>query len=235
MALVGCLAALLAVGLAACSGDDDDESPREADGTATTAATDAAASPSATGGGSQTSGFRTGTVKPAFKKPDVTLTDQDGQPFNFQQETEGKITLFYIGYTNCPDICPTHLATAAAAMEQLPEDVRSEVEFVFATADPARDTPEVLKDYLAQFNPDFIGLTGTEEQMAELQRFFGLGVASKVEDDSADGGYGLNHMSLVVAYGDDDLGHVVFPAGVTLDAWVHDLTKLTREGFPEDA
>jgi protein SCO1/2 len=93
-------------------------------------------------------------------KGEFVLTDTEGEPFDFVEETEGKLTLLYFGYVNCPDICPVHLAQIAEVFSQHPEVAR-ESEVVFVSVDPDRDTPDVIRDFLDNFDSRFIGLTGT--------------------------------------------------------------------------
>ncbi len=96
------------------------------------------------------------------------LVDQDGRPFT-RENLKGKFTLLYFGYTYCPDVCPTGLSIIAEALEQLGEPRRN-VRVVMVTVDPERDTPEVLKDYMSNFGPEFIGLTGTPEQIRQMAK-----------------------------------------------------------------
>ena len=100
-----------------------------------------------------------------YAKPAVTLTATDGQPYDLRARTAGKTTLLYFGYTHCPDVCPTVMADAAAALRHVPEAVRADTEVLFVTSDPERDTVPVLKDYLAHFDAGFVGLTGTQQQV----------------------------------------------------------------------
>ena len=121
-----------------------------------------------------------------WTKPEFTLTDINGQPFDFRAGTDGYLTLLFFGYTHCPDVCPLHMANLAAVLDTLPGDVRVNTKVVFATTDPARDTPVALKKWLGNFNPTFIGLTGTADEMAAAQRAAGIPV-SVAEPPKADG------------------------------------------------
>lgn len=96
------------------------------------------------GGSGGDVGYRGALVAPPFEKPGYTLTDTQARPYDIRKETEGYLTLLYIGYTHCPDVCPTHMAGLSAVMKKLPADVTRKIKVVFVTADPARDTPEVL-------------------------------------------------------------------------------------------
>ena len=176
--------------------------------------------------------FQAVRVTPPIPKPDLVLTDQDGAEYDLRAETEGYVTLFYIGYTHCPDVCPTHLLDIAKSLESLPASVTDNIKVVVLTADPERDTPEVMKDYLALFDEDFIGLTGTRDQMDAAQQSVGLEPATRT--DLGDGNYAVNHAAYVMAFGDDEFAHIVFPLGVTRETWAHDLTKLVTEGWTEE-
>ena len=96
-----------------------------------------------------------------YAKPDVTLTDAEGKSFNLVAGTAGKLTLVYFGYTHCPDVCPTTMATLASMMHALPAADAAKIDVVFVSTDPTRDTPAVLHTWLGQFDPSFIGLTGS--------------------------------------------------------------------------
>ncbi|MFW0777839.1 MAG: SCO family protein [Rickettsiales bacterium] len=94
-----------------------------------------------------------------------TLTNQHGGVVK-EEEFRGKLMLVFFGFTHCPDICPIGTTTLSTLMEKL-GDKADQLAPVFITVDPARDTPEVLKNYLANFDPRIVGLTGTKEQIKE--------------------------------------------------------------------
>lgn len=163
-----------------------------------------------------------------WEKPSFTLTDTNGQPFDFRAQTDGYLTLLFFGYTHCPDVCPLHMANLAAVLQSLSGDVRVSTKVVFATTDPARDTPAVLKKWLANFNPSFVGLTGTADQMAAAQRATGIPV-SAAEPAKADGSYVVGHAAQVIAYTRDGLAHLVYPFGTRQSDWADDLPRLLTE------
>jgi len=183
-------------------------------------------------GGTPANGIMGVKIRPPLVKPDVVLTDQDGNPFDLRKETDGYLTLLYVGYTHCPDICPTHMADIAAALKQVPPDVRERVKVVFITSDPERDTPEVLRQWLRLFDPTFIGLTGDRDTIDRVQLALGMQPAQK--EDLGGGNYAVNHAAYVIAFTpQDDTAYTVYPFGVTREMWVNDITKLVREGFKE--
>lgn len=164
-------------------------------------------------------------------KPDFVLNDAaTGAPYDFIEETAGYVTLLYFGYTNCPDICPVHLANIASALDQSSGDIRRGVKVVFVGVDAPRDTPERVTDWLSFFDNDFIGLTGSEDQLAAAQQAAGVPVA--FVDSEFDGGYSVAHAGWIFLYTQDDLTHLRYPSGVRQSQWAHDLDLLVREGWP---
>lgn len=162
-------------------------------------------------------------------KPEFVLTDTSGHPFDFQRETAGMVTLLYFGYTSCPDICPAHMATIAAALDQLPSMVADHVRVVFVTTDPERDRPGVLRRWLDRFDPDFVGLTGSQDELVAAQIAANVPVAQR-EGEGKD--YGVSHAAQVIAYTPDGLAHVVYPFGMRQSNWVNDLPILVKVGSP---
>jgi protein SCO1/2 len=127
--------------------------------------------------------------------PAFTLADQGGHPFGPEQ-MRGRWTFVFFGFVNCPDICPTTLATLAAArkaLADLPEAERPAVAFV--SVDPGRDTPALLGQYVAHFDPSFVGATGTRDAIDALTR--ALGVAVIIGPASADGSYAVDHSAAI--------------------------------------
>jgi len=167
-------------------------------------------------------------VEPPIPKPDFVLTRTDGTPFDFRRETDGFVTLLFFGYTNCPDICPVHLANIAAALKKLGPEVNNVVKVVFVTNDPARDTPDVLRTYLDRFDHRFIGLTGDSLAINDAMRQLSLSPIVR-EEGTQPGGYTIGHSAIVLAFTRDDLAHVVYPFGIRQDDWARDLGLLTRD------
>jgi protein SCO1/2 len=171
--------------------------------------------------------YRGGLVTPPLPKPRFILTDTSGRPFDFTAATKGYVTLLFFGYTYCPDQCPMHMANLSAALKKLPAGTAEHVKLVFVTTDPARDTPPVLRRWLDAFDRHFVGLTGSEQDVAAVQRMAGVPVATK--SGPATGNYAVSHANFVLAYSTDDLAHVIYPGGVSKDDWVNDLPLLLKE------
>ena len=107
----------------------------------------------------------------AAEVPHYVLTDQTGRLVT-EQSFLGKYSLIYFGYTFCPDVCPTSLATISGALDQMGE-ASGKVVPILITVDPNRDTPAVLADYVHQFRADMVGLSGTAVQTSEAAGQFG--------------------------------------------------------------
>lgn len=168
-------------------------------------------------------------VTPPFEKPGIVLTDTSNKPFDFKKDTRGYVTLLYIGYLHCPDICPQHMSDLRQAFIKLPVDVTKHVRVVFVTADPDRDTPPLIRKWLDSFNTGFIGLYGTQAQVDALQTSLGIEPAEKV--DLGGGNYAVSHAAYVIAFGTDNVAHLVYPSGITPDTWIHDLPQLVKAGW----
>lgn len=102
---------------------------------------------------------------------DFQLTDDNGQPFTLTSQ-RGKVVLIFFGYSSCPDACPTTLSKLSTAARRLGED-RSKVKALYVSVDPERDTPQVLKDDLANFTLDATGLTGTKAEIDKVVQQYG--------------------------------------------------------------
>ncbi len=120
-----------------------------------------------------------GEGKPSFHGVDITGADY-GRKLTLPDATgkertladfKGKVSVVFFGYTQCPDVCPTTMGELALIKRALGAD-GDRIQGIFVTVDPARDTPEVLKAYLAAFDPTFIGLRGSPEQVAAAAREF---------------------------------------------------------------
>lgn len=170
------------------------------------------------------SGFIGAEVGSPEPVPDVTLIDHDGNPFPLRERTEGRVALIFFGYTNCPDICPVHLANLAAVLDKLDDEVRRAVSVIFVTTDPARDTIPRLGEWVHQFDPAFIGLTGPDSLIRRAE--LGMRVAPSIRDSSRGGDYAVGHAAQVVAVTRDGLARVQYPFGTRQKDWAHDLVRL---------
>lgn len=136
-------------------------------------------------------------VLPAYERKefDFTLQSADG-PVSFS-DFRGKALAVYFGYSYCPDICPTTLSNLTGALKKLPPEQASQMQVVFISVDPERDTPESLKDYVEYFNPGYIGVTGTKEQIDEVVAHYDGTQYMFIKGGSDAMGYTVGHTSFV--------------------------------------
>jgi protein SCO1/2 len=149
---------------------------------------------------------------PGLGKAVVTGQADVGGPFKLIDQTgktvtdadyRGRYMLIYFGYSFCPDVCPTTLAVMAQALDKLGGDARR-VTPIFITIDPERDTPQVLKGYMANFDPTFLALRGTPEQLAAVAKDFK--VYYKKVDGKTPTSYTMDHSAANFVY--DTRGHL---------------------------
>jgi protein SCO1/2 len=132
-----------------------------------------------------------------------TLTNQDGRQVT-DRDFAGKYRIMYFGFTHCPDICPTDLAVIGQALRRFEKSDparAARVTPIFVSVDPERDTPAVLKEYVAAFHPRLVGLTGTSKQVADtIKRYGAYGMKG---DKTAGGGYNVDHSRVAELIGPD--------------------------------
>jgi protein SCO1/2 len=165
-------------------------------------------------------------------KPEFTLTDTRGQPYDFRKKTDGKIALLYFGYTYCPDTCPLMMATLAAALKEVSPEVRSQVRTVFVTVDPERDTADRLRSWLGSFDTSFVGLRGPMAVVDSLVGIYGFPPAKKT---SSGDGYEVSHPAIVYAFTPDNKGRVMYESGTKKAQWVHDLDLIAHHQWHASA
>jgi protein SCO1/2 len=129
-----------------------------------------------------------------------TMTDQNGQIFT-EANLKGSPTMMFFGFTHCPDVCPMTLTTISEVMETLPKSMRDRLKVVFVTVDPSRDTPAIMKEYLANFDTQYIGLSGTEEQLKDMSKKYLVYYAKNAESDPKH--YLMDHSSYVYLFDDN--------------------------------
>lgn len=167
--------------------------------------------------------FKGGELSPAQVAAPLALTDQFGNPFDLAA-LDDEVTLIYFGYTTCPDLCPTTLSDFGAVKEMLGDDAEN-VNFLMVTVDPERDSAERLQEYLAFFDPDFIGLTGSVEQIEEAKSGYGV-IATKVEYPNSATGYLVDHTSLIYVVDRDGNLRLTFPYGFDPESIAEDIRHL---------
>lgn len=167
--------------LAGCSGSSDPAAP--------------AASVNSSDGGWHGTFLRGGGAP----LPELALTDQQGRPYDLATSPTSRAVALFFGYTNCPDVCPGIMADMATARRRLAAEQAQEVTLILVTTDPARDTPEVLREYLARVDESFVGLTGDLELIKPAALSLGIDIAQGKQLPS--GGYEVDHGSYVLGFG----------------------------------
>ncbi|ADZ89881.1 SCO family protein [Marinomonas mediterranea] len=132
---------------------------------------------------------------------DFTLMTSEG-PVSLS-DFPNKMKLVFFGYTHCPDICPLTLANVKVALKQLPDDVRSQVQTIFISVDPKRDTPEHLSQYVHFFDPSFIGATDTQKNIDKVVKQYGAFYRFVDMPDSSMG-YSVDHSAQLYLMGKDN-------------------------------
>lgn len=151
------------------------------------------------------------------------LTDFNGQP-RALADYRGRVVMLYFGFVQCPDVCPTALARASAVMQQLGTDA-AQVQLLFVTVDPERDKPEMLRDYMASFDPSFMALTGSAEQIKTAADEFRV-YYKKVPTGSS---YTMDHTALTYLFDREGRIRVVLRHEQTADDYTADIRQLLAE------
>jgi len=160
--------------------------------------------------------------------PEFSLVDASGAPFG-PARLHGRWTFLFFGFLNCPDVCPTTLATLAAARRSLAGLPADEVPAVaFVSVDPGRDTPELLGRYVAAFDPTFIGATGTREAIDRLAA--ALGIAVIIGAPAADGSYSVDHSAGVYLVDPESRIVALFGAPHDAEAIARDYRRIVDAG-----
>lgn len=150
------------------------------------------------------------------------LIDGDGHGVT-DQSFRGKAMLVYFGYTHCPDACPTALQDMVTALDKVPADRRDQVQIVFITVDPERDTPAVMKSYVGAFGPGIEGLTGSPGAVAQAAREYRVYYARHEERG---GEYSMDHSGIVYLMDKQGRFVRVFTPDATPDEMAAALRKL---------
>lgn len=157
--------------------------------------------------------------------PSLEMTNQDGEPVALDGLTD-KWSLLFFGYTYCPDICPTTLAELRQLDEQLAPEVKERLRVVLVTVDPERDTPQQLKQYLAYFNPTFIGLNGDMEQIKTLASRVSIPF---IPPDTSKPGYTVDHSGNLAVIGPDGRQRGFIRSPLDVKALAEQLPNLMAE------
>jgi protein SCO1/2 len=170
---------------------------------------------------------------PEFKNLDITGNTQFGSTFSLPDTSgktrtladfKGKAVVLFFGYTHCPDVCPTTLAELSQALQQL-GDQGKRVQVLMVTVDPARDTPELLAQYVAAFNPSYVGLRpANDAELAKVAKDFRVFYAKAQGKTPAD--YTMDHTAASYVFDPEGKLRLFARDGQGVQPWVHDLKLL---------
>ncbi len=161
--------------------------------------------------------------------PDLAfeLTTENGKTMQ-AGDTAGKIRLLYFGFTSCPDICPTTLGHIKTAINSLTPAQQDNVQVLFVSVDPKRDTLEKLADYTSYFGPHYLGLTGTQEQLKTVTKRYRVTYGYGEPDDS--GFYDVSHSSAIFVFGPGGKARLLMNQSLSPDEIAEDLSALLKQG-----
>jgi len=172
---------------------------------------------------SEAPALKAGVFSPPRQAPDFSLQGSDNNELTLSHY-QGKIVLLGFGFTSCPDVCPTTLATLAQARRKLGPDA-ADVQVVYITVDPERDVPARMKQYLASFDPTFVGGTGTAQSLEAVRKEYGILAQKKAYGSN----YTFAHSSYVYVIDRSGRLRALMPYGHAPDDYVHDLKILLQE------
>ena len=164
-----------------------------------------------------------GTFDPPRAAPELGLAGSDGAPLALSK-FRGKVVALAFGFTSCPEVCPTTLAVLAQARAKLGAKA-SGLQVVYVTVDPERDDAARMKQYLAGFDPSFVGGTGTEAQLAAVRREFGVQAEKHASADGAT----FSHSSFIYLIDRGGALRALMPYGHSPDDFAHDVGILLAE------
>lgn len=167
--------------------------------------------------------WRTTDISEIMPVLDFDLVNEQGSEVN-ETDYADKANLVYFGYTHCPDICPITLANLATAIRQLDADAREQIQVLFITVDPERDTPEVLRLYTDAFGPEFSGLTGDREDIDAVANRYRISYS--YGDANANGHYDVTHTSAVFAFDQQGDAKFMIRENDTTESIVADIRQL---------
>ena len=171
---------------------------------------------------------------PKFQSTDITggtfsaefnMPDQTGVPRSMN-DFKGKVVAMFFGFTNCPDVCPMTLSELKSARELLGPAAGKDVQVVFVTLDPERDTPQLLTAYLQAFDPSFLGLRGTPEEIKALTKQLRVFYQ---RSGTKDGNYSVDHSTPTYLFDREGRIRLVVSYGAGAKVFAHDIKILLDE------
>jgi protein SCO1 len=167
--------------------------------------------------------LRSGAFEPPRPAPDFALRAAGGSVFRLS-EHRGKVIALTFGYTRCPDVCPTILAELAQVRARI-GDAGTDVQVVYVTVDPDRDSPERLATHVRAFDRTFLGLSGSTGELEHVWKAYGISVTRRPVGDS----YAVHHTALIYLIDRRGRLRVLAPFGAAVGDLAHDVGALLRE------
>jgi len=172
-------------------------------------------------------GLHSGTFEPPREAPAFSLDGSNGRKLSLRDHL-GKVVILEFGYTFCEEVCPVTLAHLTEAYKKLGSAAR-DVQLIYVTVDPQRDSPERLREHLTAFNPTFLGATGDPGELAAVQKAYGV-VAKQVVSRNPALAYAVDHSSSLYLVDRQGRLRGLVPFGTPVDDIVHDLGLLLKMG-----
>lgn len=169
--------------------------------------------------------LKSGVFDPPRMAPDFSLPSSRDNQFTLSEQ-RGKLLVLGFGFTNCPNVCPMTLANLAQVYKNLGA-LAGQVQVVYMTVDPERDTPARLREYLTNFNSHFVGVTGSADELAAVRQAYGI--IAKKEVHKNGGNYEVHHSSYIYLIDRDGLLRALVPFGKSADDITHDIKILLQE------
>lgn len=165
-------------------------------------------------------------ISDLMPKLEYTLLDETGSETS-ASDYGNQVRVLFFGFTSCPDICPATLAHVRNAIREVPQELQDDIQVLFVSVDPKRDTPEALAEYTEFFGPQFVGMTGSEEQLRAFSRryrtTFGYG------EPDEEGQYDVSHSSAIYVFDRQGEVRLLLRSDLTAEQIAEDLTHILRE------
>ncbi len=169
--------------------------------------------------------FQGSLIEPSPQAVDFELERVDGGSFHMAEQ-RGRVVLLFFGYANCPDFCPTTMAELKKIHANLGAEAE-QVDFVFVTIDPERDSSEHIESYVSAFHPSFVGLSGTVEELQAV--WDGYWVFRQIEETGSEAGYLVAHTTRIYVIDKEGNLRLTFPFGLPANSMTSDVRRLLAE------
>ncbi|WP_232090368.1 SCO family protein [Billgrantia diversa] len=172
-------------------------------------------------------GWQTKDISGLMPPLEFQLTGESGEQVD-AQTFRGDATLLFFGFTHCHDVCPATMAHLDSIMGELDEEARDDLQVLFVSVDPARDDPETLREYTENFGPEFVGLTGSEDQLDALTRRYRVTYGYGEKD--SEGYYMVSHPSAIFAFARNGEAQLLIRQDDEREDVLSDLRRLLAQG-----